>query len=242
MPVGPFFFGARVASSEVDPPASNRLPHRMLGRLLRFFFQHIYHDLAFAYDSVAAAVSLGRWQTWIEAVLPFINGRRILELGHGTGRLLEALAGRESSRAFGLDESSEMAMLARRRTMKSGTAPAGLIRGLAQRLPLSTASFDCIVSTFPTEFIYDQETLSEIHRVLRPGGCLIVLPVAWIVGRKQVERAAAWLFVVTRQTPPAVELTIGTRLERPLLNAGFQVAIHRIEVHASIVLVVVATR
>ena len=214
----------------------------MLRRLLGFFFKHIYHGLAWAYDSVAATVSLGRWDAWIEAVLPFISGRRILELGHGTGHLLEALARRGDGRAVGLDESSEMAMLARRRTMRSGRTPSELIRGLAQRLPLCTASFDCIVSTFPTEFIFDRETLAGIHRVLTPGGRLIVLPVAWIVGTKHVERAAAWLFVVTRQVPPEVELTISARLERPLLDAGFQVALHRIEVQASIVLVIVATR
>src|SRR5204863_271960 len=37
------------------------------------------------------------------------------------------------------------------------------------------ASFDTVVSTFPSEFIYDPDTIAEVERVLRPAGRLIVI-------------------------------------------------------------------
>ena len=37
---------------------------RLTARLLDFFFHHLYHSLAFAYDWVAWTVSLGRWIEW----------------------------------------------------------------------------------------------------------------------------------------------------------------------------------
>src|SRR6185312_2996477 len=52
---------------------------------------------------------------------------------------------------------------------------AWIIHGSAQHLPFSDASFDSVVSTFPSEYIYDPDTIAEVERVLRPGGRLIVI-------------------------------------------------------------------
>ena len=59
--------------------------------LLLRFFHLLYHQLAWAYDAVSAAVSLGRWQDWGAAALPFVNGASVLELGHGPGHLLSLI-------------------------------------------------------------------------------------------------------------------------------------------------------
>src|SRR5260370_29778094 len=52
---------------------------------------------------------------------------------------------------------------------------AWVIQGSAQHLPFSDASFDTVVSTFPSEYIYDRNTIAEVERVLRPGGRLLVV-------------------------------------------------------------------
>ena len=51
--------------------------------LLRLFFKLLYHQFAFTYDLVAAAVSFNRWKDWTREILPLIEGTRILELGYG---------------------------------------------------------------------------------------------------------------------------------------------------------------
>src|SRR5205814_10348811 len=50
-----------------------------------------------------------------------------------------------------------------------------VIQGLVKNLPFSNESFDTVVSTFPSEYIYDPDTIDEVERVLRPGGRLIVV-------------------------------------------------------------------
>jgi len=52
---------------------------------------------------------------------------------------------------------------------------ATVMQGSAQGLPFSDATFDTVVSTFPSEYIYDPDTISEIARILRPGGRLLVI-------------------------------------------------------------------
>lgn len=210
--------------------------------VLRGFFRHLYHGMAWSYDAVATLVSLGHWYDWTEAVLVFAHGPRLLELGHGTGHLLERLSAAEDTFAVGLDESREMGMIASHRVAsRTGNRPA-LTRGTAQQLPFEGAGFDSVVSTFPTEFIFDRASISEIHRVLKPNGQLVVLPVAWFAGRRFEERIAAWLFAFTRQVPTAPEEAVRSQLAQPLSSAGFEVALHRIEDRSSTVLVLVATK
>ena len=97
--------------------------------LLRLFFLLLYHQFAFTYDLVAAVVSFGRWKDWVMSVIPFIEGNRILEIGHGPGHLQRALLTfRHGSHgpdvlsggqargmvAVAIDESAPMSRLAKR--------------------------------------------------------------------------------------------------------------------------------
>jgi len=211
----------------------------ILARLLRLFFYLLYHPFANTYDLVAWTVSLGRWKDWVQTVVPFIKGEHVLELGYGSGHLQRLLLDLGLF-AVGLDESRQMGYLAKKRTTQNGDTRARLVRGLGECLPFPQDSFDTILATFPTNYIFEGQTLLEVRRTLKNGGRFVVLPVALITGKKTVERLAAWVFRVTGQAPSEPIESVGDELKKPFLEAGFQVEIHQVEVKSSLVLILVA--
>lgn len=197
---------------------------------MQVFFRLLYHPFAFTYDLVAAAVSFGQWKDWTAEIIPFIEGRRILELGHGPGHLQRALRNLGFDSAA-LDESPQMGIIAARR-LGGGHQ---LARGLAQNLPFANRSFDCVVSTFPTEYIFDPRTLSSVKRVLRDNGRLIVLPVAF-----PKSGFLKWLYKITGESPAALDEGMKDRFRQLFVNAGFESELKIIEVKSSRLLIVVA--
>ena len=148
------------------------------------FFHLLYHQFAWTYDLVAWAVSLDQWQTWVNTVIPYIQAPLVLELGHGPGHLQVALH-QQGIQSIGLDLSKQMGRLAYRRLDKIHFRP-NLVNARSQQLPFAKDNIPQIVVTFPSEYIVDPETLSEIYRVLAPGGSAVTLFYAWHAGRNVV--------------------------------------------------------
>ncbi len=209
---------------------------------MRLFFHHLYHDLAGGYDVMAGVLSLGHWRDWIMAVLPFVGEGSVLELAFGTGMLQAALSAEHRPLVAGLDQSPQMARLARKRLVVTGGTAPHLARACAQNLPYTSGAFDTAVATFPSAFIVDPATLGEVHRVLRPGGRLVILPVAWLTGKGPMDRAAAWLFAATGQSPAHAADDAARHFTVPLESAGFSTAFWHVELSRSAVLVIVGTR
>ena len=210
---------------------------RLVLFLLRAFFSLLYHQFAWTYDLVAATVSLGRWKDWVQSALPYLDGR-VLEIGYGPGHLQLSLHEKGLS-VFGLDESRQMAHQASHRLRKKDFLP-DLSRGYAQDLPFPKNGFDTVVATFPAEYIFDSQTLIEIRRVLAPGGKLVVIPSAWITGKRVHERLAAWLFRVTGQTR-ALDKVI-PEMKMHFARSGFEVRNEMVELPGSRVLVIIAAK
>jgi len=186
---------------------------------------------------VAWIVSLGRWTAWIDSVIPFIQSSRVLELGHGPGHLQVDLA-RKGILAFGLDESRQMGRQAFYRVKK--VLQPKLTRGRAENLPFPDSSFSTVVSTFPTEYIVLPASLKEIWRVLEPGGELVILLAAWITGKSWLEKAAAFLFKITGQVPPAGDHF--ENLLQPFQSAGYISRLEWIDQKSSRLLLVIAEK
>ena len=200
--------------------------------ILRIFFKLLYHQFAFAYDLVAASVSFNRWKDWVMSAIPLIEGNRILEIGHGPGHLHLILLDRGLS-AVGIDESKQMGHLAKRRS--GGIAR--LTRGLAQRLPFPSDSFDTVISTFPADYINDPLTLAEVKRCLSNDGRFIVLPVAW-----PKNPFLDWLFRVTGESPSEALELVKTKFRQPFVKAGFETEAQTLDVKSSILLIIVARK
>lgn len=115
----------------------------------------------------------GRWAWRVESsvllrALGPLAGRRIAEVGCGTGRLAALLAGRGAA-VVGVD--ADPAMLA----VAATRVPGRLVRGDAAQLPLPDASVDAAVALATLEFTADPaRVLGEMVRVTRPGGRVVV--------------------------------------------------------------------
>ncbi len=208
---------------------------KILGRLLRIFFRLLYHQFAWTYDFVAYIVSLGQWKNWVMATLPYLDGPRVLELGFGPGHLQSALSGRGVP-ASGVDASPQMARIARRRLSKEAQQHQ-LVNAYAQQLPFPKEHFDQIVTTFPPEFILAENSYSEAHRVLAPGGEMVILLTAWITGKHWLEKVAAWLFRITGQSPDWE-----SRFLEPISRAGFQSRVERVRRESWELIIILANK
>jgi ArsR family transcriptional regulator len=114
----------------------------------------------------------------ILAALPERIGA-LLDIGTGTGGLLELLAER-CDRAIGVDASREMLALARARLSERGLAARCTVRQADMyRLPLPDAGFDAVTLQMVLHYAEDPAAaLAEAARVLRPGGALLVVDLA----------------------------------------------------------------
>jgi len=115
------------------------------------------------------------WGRWIECAIPHVEGPRVLEISFGTGHLLTRYAGRFTT--HGIDYNRRMAEVARKGLRRAGLE-AGLVQGSVEHLPYPDESFDSIVNTmaFPG-YPNGVAALSEMRRVLRSGGRLVLIDV-----------------------------------------------------------------
>src|SRR5262249_13041163 len=153
----------------------------------------------------------------------------------------------QKSFVVGIDESAQMGRLAHRnltRHFSQSHPPQGaayaqinLTRGLAQKLPFRNESLDTVVATFPTEYITDPNTLSEVKRCLSGGGMLIALPAAL-----PKNPFLDWLFRVTHQSPSEAVDVVTSRFKEPFAKAGFRTEVKILDVRSGTLLIVIATK
>lgn len=209
----------------------------MLRWLLSLFFHLLYHPLAWAYDLIAWIVSRGRWRGWVLSSLPFIPPGPVLELGSGPGHLLVELSRRPAPVA-GIDSSLQMTRLARKNITRHRSATSVLLaRSIGQFLPFAGSQFSSVVATFPAPYIFDSQTLSEIRRVIIPGGTLIILLAAKITGSGMIDKALRLIYHATGESPSPHQLA---KLNEPLIQAGFIVEQQWIEQNESRLLFLIA--
>jgi ubiquinone/menaquinone biosynthesis C-methylase UbiE len=104
--------------------------------------------------------------------------RSLLDLGTGTGRMLE-LFGPAIERGLGLDLSLDMLLLARDRLERAGLKNCSVRQGDLYDLPLANDSFDVVILHQVLHFLDDcARAIREASRVLRPGGRLLVVDFA----------------------------------------------------------------
>jgi len=136
----------------------------------------LFARIAGRYDLINDLQSLGLHRRWKRLVIRKANvraGDRALDLCCGTGDIAFGMA-RAGARATGLDFTMPMLELARAKR-SAGSNPQ-FIHADATNIPFSNASFDIVTVGYGLRNLANWETgLSEMARVAKPGGRLLVL-------------------------------------------------------------------
>jgi arsenite methyltransferase len=157
------------------------------------------------------------------------DGEDVIDIGSGPGLLacdMAAVVGAAGS-IVGVDPSESMRTLAARREPDAGSAPISFREGDACALPAAEESFDVAVSTQVYEYVEDvAAALAEAHRVLRPGGRILVLDTDWdsIVWHSSDRERMRRVLAVWEEH--LVDPRLPRRLRGLMVGAGFQIT-HR---------------
>jgi MOSC domain-containing protein YiiM/SAM-dependent methyltransferase len=147
---------------------------------------HVHPLASRGFGSAADAYERGRPGYPADAVAAIVSnlelgaGRTVLDLAAGTGKMTRALVS-TGARVIAVEPVAEM------RAKLATTAPsAEVVDGTAEALPFDNATIDGVVVAQAFHWFDTARALSEIHRVLRPGGRLVLAynvrdeSVAWV--------------------------------------------------------------
>jgi ubiquinone/menaquinone biosynthesis C-methylase UbiE len=141
--------------------------------------QNYFRRYAAQWDRIRQLhVADGAVEDAIRAALTDKPIRALLDLGTGTGRMLELFAP-DIERGLGLDLSLDMLALARARLDRAGLKHCSVRHGDIYDLALPRDSFDVVIIHQVLHFLEDSaRAIAEAARVLRPGGRLLVVDFA----------------------------------------------------------------
>ena len=142
----------------------------------------VFHSVAARYDLMNDLMSGGIHRLWKRFTIELSGVRRgnaVLDIAGGTGDLAAQFAQLvgDEGRVVLADITDSMLQVGRDKLLDTGRiANIEFVQADAQHLPFPDDSFDCITISFGLRNVTDKDlALRSMHRVLRPGGRLLVL-------------------------------------------------------------------
>ena len=155
----------------------------------------VFDSVASRYDVMNDLMSLGlhrAWKAYTVMVADVREGQQVLDIAGGTGDLAMAFAKKAgpSGRVVHTDINETMLRTGRDRLVDAGLVLPTLVCD-AERLPFASESFDLVSVAFGLRnMTHKDAALAEMHRVLRPGGKLLVLEFSRVA--KPLEKVYDW--------------------------------------------------
>ena len=140
----------------------------------------VFDSVAARYDLMNDVMSMGLHRIWKAATIAQANvrpGQHVLDVASGTGDLALAFAKRAGplGRVVMSDINGQMLQRGRNRLIDAGY-PIQAVVCDAEHLPFADHEFDLVTVAFGLRNMTDKPTaLRQMHRVLKPGGKLMVL-------------------------------------------------------------------
>ncbi|MEY4651995.1 MAG: bifunctional demethylmenaquinone methyltransferase/2-methoxy-6-polyprenyl,4-benzoquinol methylase [Pseudomonadota bacterium] len=155
----------------------------------------VFDSVASRYDVMNDLMSMGlhrAWKAYTVMVADVREGQQVLDIAGGTGDLAMAFAKKAgpSGRVVHTDINETMLRTGRDRLVDAGQVLPTLVCD-AERLPFASGSFDLVSVAFGLRNMTHKDiALAEMHRVLRPGGKLLVLEFSRVA--KPLEKIYDW--------------------------------------------------
>ncbi|WP_276369216.1 bifunctional demethylmenaquinone methyltransferase/2-methoxy-6-polyprenyl-1,4-benzoquinol methylase UbiE [Chryseolinea sp. H1M3-3] len=140
----------------------------------------MFNNISHRYDFLNNLLSLGIDKIWRKkaiSVLKELKPSKILDVATGTGEFALQALELNPEKIIGIDISEGMLEIGRKKiSAKNLGSKIELIQGDSEKIPFAQNKFDAVTVAFGVRNFEDlKRGLSEIRRVLRPGGMVVIL-------------------------------------------------------------------
>ena len=140
----------------------------------------MFDNISGNYDNLNRVISFGIDVKWRKKVLKLVaetNPETILDIATGTGDLAILMAQTKAKKIIGLDISAGMLEIGVKKVQEKNLSQTiEMVLGDSEKIPFDDNYFDAITVAFGVRNFEHLETgLSEILRVLKPGGIFVIL-------------------------------------------------------------------
>ncbi len=140
----------------------------------------MFDNISENYDGLNRVISFGidvKWRKKVVAIVGENNPKQILDIATGTGDLAIMMADLNPDRVVGLDISAGMLEVGKQKIAKANLSDKiEMLVGDSENMPFEDETFDAITVSFGVRnFANLDKGLTEIKRVLKPNGKLVIL-------------------------------------------------------------------
>ena len=177
----------------------------------------ILHHPEFYWNSSTLAGRKGslRRAEWVMNASHFASGKKVLEVGCGTGFFSEVFV-ESGVQLFSIDISSELVSMAKKKGLSADFRVCDV-----EALPFDNDLFDAVVGIRVLHHLNMEAAFREIIRVLKPGGSIAFCEPNMLNPQIMIQKNVPWIKKLMGDTPDETAF-FKSRLRKFLIHKGFQ--------------------